>query len=55
MFINLSFHVVAFTANMLNTKLEDKEFNSEQCTCLEHATLRQASIQHQSDYSHAFY
>jgi hypothetical protein len=52
-FIKLSFHLVAFTANTFNTKLEDKGFNSEQCTYLEHVTLRHESIHHQSDYSHA--
>ena len=32
MFIKLAFHVVAFTADTFIAKLEDKEFNSEQCT-----------------------
>ena len=53
MFIKLPFHVTAFTADTFNTKLEDNEFNSEQCTYLGHVTLRHVSIQHQSSYSHA--
>jgi hypothetical protein len=53
MCIKLSFHVVAFAANTFNTQLENNEFNSEQCTYMEHVTL--TSIQHQSDNSHAFY